>query len=48
MRTHSRTKVKHSSRNARGIHHSLRAFCDAVASASTHVVALRTSRAIDA
>jgi hypothetical protein len=34
MRTHSRCKVKHSSRIARDIHHSLRASCDDVASAS--------------
>src|SRR5262245_40195045 len=34
MRTHSRCKVKHSSRIARGIHHSLRASRDDVASAS--------------
>ena len=40
MRTHSRSKVKHSSRNARDIHHSLRAFCDHVANSSTYFDAL--------
>jgi hypothetical protein len=40
MRTHSRGKVKHSSRIARGIHHSLRALCDDVAESSTYFDAL--------
>jgi hypothetical protein len=43
MRTHSRSKVKHSSRNARDIHHSLRAFCDDVTKSSTYFDALRNN-----